>query len=189
MKVFQTSKYTSKQWKHDSIPTINMVVVELYNIKEKLTKLSQTSDSYTRTFAKRLMENIEERIPECGTKNKWYRLGHLIDPKYRGVILEEFGVYGVARDELVQYCAKFDTTPAASADDSNLAVVTGTNQASHEETGAEKLLKRRRLSTANTSRVTEIVSNVELELNTFEVLNVGKDDTENILESWKKHET
>ena len=99
--VLQTVKYASKQWEHDSIPTINMVVVELYNIKEKLTKLSQTSHSYTKTFAKRLMENIEQRIPEYGTKNKWYRLGHLIYPKYRGVILEEFGVYGVARDDLI----------------------------------------------------------------------------------------
>ena len=185
--VLQTVKYASKQWEHDSIPTINMVVVELYNIKEKLTKLSQTSDSYTKTFAKRLMENIEQRIPECGTKNKWYRLGHLIDPKYRGVILEEFGVYGVARDDLVRYCAKFDTTPALT-DAPNSAVVTDTNQASHEETGAEKLLKRRRLSTSNTSGVTEIVSNVELEFKTFEGLNVGKDDAENILEFWKKHE-
>ena len=122
-----------------------------------------------------LKNAFDKRYPECGARVKVYAVAHLLDPAYKGCVLEVYpGAYEAAREELLKYLKDFDKSPAPAAatiavpgddteidDDSNLSAV-------------ERLLKRRRISgdREESQPRTQSIPAPELELQTYEKLQV-----------------
>ena len=52
-------KNASKLWEGDLVPTIHLVVRELFNIRDKLSEQSKDSDEYVAEFATELAAQVE----------------------------------------------------------------------------------------------------------------------------------
>ena len=78
-------KSACKVWEADKNPTIQTVVPELYSIKDVLKRKIGDRERYVSVFAKELLKLMDQRFPDCGTRNKMNCVAHLLDPEYRGV--------------------------------------------------------------------------------------------------------
>ena len=101
-------KSACKVWEADKNPTIQTVIPELYNIKDVLKRKINHKERYMSVFAKELLKLMDQRFPDCGTRNKMNCVAHLLDPEYRGVILKEFGAFDIAVDDVKRMGAKYD---------------------------------------------------------------------------------
>ena len=83
-------KTMSDSLSSDVKPTIQNVIPMLVNLhgvladKQKMPLLTGTKQ-----FCKALAAEIEERLPKCGTDNKFRRLACLLNPVYRGQLLKK----------------------------------------------------------------------------------------------------
>ena len=148
-KALASIKKASKLWESETSPTLHLVVRELYNIRGVLRKLRSDENEGVAEFAEGLLKQVEKRFKNCGTKNIYYAMGNLLDPRYQGVILEEFpGRYEAAKKEVIKLCSKYDHVITHS---NTAGVVTGDTDVNIEDdddelSEAEKLRKRRRIS-------------------------------------------
>ena len=88
VKVLEPAKIASKQWETDITPTIHLVVREVFNMQGMLTKYEKSTDKYIASFAKELKNNVEKRFPKFATDTLIYSVAHLLDPEYKGAILQ-----------------------------------------------------------------------------------------------------
>ena len=172
-KALKFVKIASKKWQSDFVPTLPMVIVELYNMKHELKLLGKHPSSEVSIFARLLKQKIEERFPHCGTSVKLNRMAHYLDPKYRGAILHEFpGTYQQAREEVKLICSKYDhdqTSQIAEVQEDN------TDQEMEGLTFAEKLvMRKRRMSGDIVGGPSSKLSKVEVELQSYENMQVPK---------------
>ena len=82
--IFNSLKTATKVWEGDSMPTINQIIVQLWNINDVLTKYSKSTDKFLADFAKVFLDNVFTRFPQCGTNDELNCIAHLLDPKYQG---------------------------------------------------------------------------------------------------------
>ena len=82
--IFNSMKTATKVWEGDSMPTINQIIVQLWNINDVLTKYSKSTDKFLADFAKVFLDNVLKRFPQCGTNDELNCIAHLLDPKYQG---------------------------------------------------------------------------------------------------------
>ena len=77
------------------------------------------------------------RIPDCGTKNKLYSVGHYLDPYYRGIILKTYDKLHAVKKNIV------DTWECAATESNNNSEVNEENQDSNcdEDDPIEKLMR------------------------------------------------
>ena len=171
LKPFKTQ---TKIFETDTAPTIHKIVPGLFEISDQLRRML-LEEGIVSEFAGLLKNAFDKRYPECGARVKVYAVAHLLDPAYKGCVLEVYpGAYEAAREELLKYLKDFDKSPAPAAatiavpgddtemdDDSNLSAV-------------ERLLKRRRISgdREESQPRTQSIPAPELELQTYEKLQV-----------------
>ena len=89
-KVLEVFKITTKQWESDTSPTIHLVVKELWNISDVLSKYSNGPEESVKLISSTLKRLIETRFPSCGTNNNIYAIAHFLDPEFKGLILQQF---------------------------------------------------------------------------------------------------
>ena len=171
-------KIASKLWESETSPTLHLVVRELYNIRGVLRKLSNDENESVSEFAAGLLEQVEKRYKNCGTKNKFYCMGNLLDPRYQGVILEEFsGRYEAAKKEVIKLCSKYDPviTQTDASGDATSNANTNNDDDDDDLSEAEKLRKRRRISgdrSAPAQAPEPVVTRAERELRDYLQLQV-----------------
>ncbi|XP_065673845.1 uncharacterized protein LOC136090801 [Hydra vulgaris] len=71
--------------------TSHNVIPGLFDIQEKIKKLIRPNDKLTADFFSRLLSNLNYQFPDCGLRRKINALTHLLDPKFRGLLLTRFG--------------------------------------------------------------------------------------------------
>ena len=89
-----------------------------------------------------MRQQINNRIPDCGTKNNLYSVGHYLDPYYRGIILKTYNKLTSVKKNIV------DTWECVATESNNNSEVNEESPESNidEEDPIEKLLR------ADTSR-------------------------------------
>jgi len=184
-KALNPIKKATKIFEAENVPTIHQVIPELFEIHDVLSKLS-LEGGVVSEFARILKRSFERRFPDCGSRVQLYAVAHLLDPKNKGCVLEVYGgAYETARKTLLSLCQKFDKTsppdPGTAqdtepeGDDTNLSAV-------------EKLRKRRRISgDQGEIRPRSNIPAAELEIQTFEKLQVDPEDAKDLLKWWKAH--
>ena len=170
-KALNPLKKAIKVFEQDTVPTIHLVVPELFEIKEALTELA-SEERVVSEFAEIILRSFNNRFPDCGSRIQLYAVAHLIDPNNRGCVLELYpGAYETARAALLNLCKKYDKSPPQEQEP-------GTDDATVQEPVEEdnlsaleklRLRKRRRISGEQPS--TQIPA--ELEIQSYEKLQVG----------------
>jgi hypothetical protein len=119
VEVLKIPLYTTKMWEAEKTPTMNLVVSELYSMKERLRTLGKSSCRFKAEFARSLEESIEKRFPECGTNNKlrygmevlseilnnlffYSAICNYLDPSVKGIHLEELGKFDETKSLIVE---------------------------------------------------------------------------------------
>ena len=170
-------KIATKKFESDSVPTLHLVVPELYNIQDNLKKLTR-EPGVESEFASILLTSFEKRFPDCYARSKLYAVAHLLDPANKGCVLEVFdGAYEAARENLLQLLRKYDKdTPLTSRQEDLPDIYTVNDEEEENLTAVERLKKRRKLSgdqaeTQPRPRPRSIPA-AELELQTYKKLEV-----------------
>ena len=109
--VINLIKRATKSFEAENVPTIHLVVPELFEIHDALSELAK-DDGVVSEFAGILKRSFKRRFPDCGSRVELYAIAHLLDPKNKGCVLEVYhGAYETARESLLKICQKFDKTP------------------------------------------------------------------------------
>jgi len=78
----------------DKVPTMHRVIICLVNLGGFLARrsINMSLSEPIRLFATKMIEQVEARVPEGGTRIAPYRVAHLLHPKYRGVLMKQWNV-------------------------------------------------------------------------------------------------
>lgn len=139
-------------------------------------------------FAGLLQRSFDRRFPECGVRIMVYAVTHLVDPANKGCVLEVYPrAYEEARAELLEMLKKFDKAPHSATANNSLS---GDEEEDDSELSAvERLRKRRRVSGDQEESQPRIrtIPAPELEVQTFEKLQVDPEDAKDPLKWWRSH--
>ena len=104
VQVLQIPLKVTKMWEGEKYPTINLVVSELYGMKQRLLDLSTSSCRFTSQFTRELLLKIENRFPNCNYAafNFIPTIANYIDPAFKVVHIEALGVMEVTKDKILQ---------------------------------------------------------------------------------------
>ena len=184
----------SETFSSDQNLTLPYVVPKLYNLHLHLTSMvaKATNSGTTKDFAEALLENVELRIPKCGSQNFLYAVGNLFYPFYKGFILNQMDSYHSTlkkfiedNEEVVQ-----QNLPAANLDDDS--------EDDDDEFVTAEVLTQRAMRTAAAKHsqpssqafsavpFETAITPLKLELNQYMNLN-EKDSKVDILGWWKFH--
>ena len=143
--ILKPFKNATKVWEADTVPTINQVIPEIFNIRDELVKHTRSSVTYIKAFSKLLLKSLDQRYPKLGCDNHLFAIAHFLDPFYRGEILKQFGgMLAVTKAAIVQRVNILEDT---SSDQQSETVDHNSNEsvAGENISAAERLVKRRRL--------------------------------------------
>jgi len=188
-KALNPIKKATKLFEAENVPTVHIVVPELFEINDALRKLS-LEGGVVSEFASILKRSFEKRFPDCGSRVQLYAVAHLLDPKNKGCVLEVYGgAYETARKTLLNLCRKFDKTPRPdpSTDNADQDPVPEPEEEDANLSAVEKLRKRRRISGEEGEIQARNIPAAELEIQTFEKLQVDPEDAKDLLKWWKSH--
>ena len=78
----------SKCLSSDQGPTINLVILKIYNLKKRLDQIGNRIPLTVVTkVAEAILVRFENRFPDCGNKVIEYSMSHFLDPRYKGAII------------------------------------------------------------------------------------------------------
>lgn len=148
VKVLEPAKIASKQWEADSSPTMHLVVREVFNIQGVLKKYEKSTDKYIASFAKELKNNVDKRFPNFATDTLIYSVAHMLDPEYKGAILQviddDYNVYDKAKEEIFRLGSR-QNTELPNENETAIVVRTELEEISEDDlTPAQKLLSQKR---------------------------------------------
>ena len=169
LKVLQVPKQMTKSWEADLTPTLHLVITELYNAKDMLLKLSEDAEEnqHVRVFALKMVESLEKRFPCCGTEVMFHNIAHFLDPKMKGIVLQEFpGVYNKTRSEIVKLGKGLEQE--GFVNQSNIENNDNDTVNLNQYSGAERLLQMKRIRLTGSAEPNMRLSKVEIELQKFE---------------------
>ena len=139
-------KKATKLFEAENVPTIHLVVPELFEIHDALSELS-LEGGVVSEFAGILKRSFMRRFPDCGSRVQLYAVAHLLDPKNKGCVLEVYrGAYETAREKLLNLCQKYDKTPPQEPGTDVAAQDAEPEEEDINLSAVEKLRKRRRIS-------------------------------------------
>ncbi|XP_047141157.1 zinc finger BED domain-containing protein 4-like [Hydra vulgaris] len=165
----------------EKIPTSQRVVPGLFDIQENIKKLILPNDKITGDFVTKLLSNLNKRFPDCGSRQKNNALAHLLDPKFKGLLLTRFGQDDVALRDLKEI--------SIGKQPSNLIEnTTQTVSPKQDLSPAEQLLFEMMGQDSNASELyrSSKDSPFDIELEAYKRLGFP-DKNYNILEWWKIH--
>ena len=168
-------KKATKLFEAENVPTIHLVVPELFEIQDALSELSIGGEVVSE-FADILKMSFERRFPDCGSRVQLYAVAHLLDPRNKGCVLEVYrGAYETARETLLNLCQKFDKTPPQGPGTDAAVPDAGPEEEDSNLSAVEKLRKRRRISgdQGETRPRNRHIPAAELEIQSYEKLQVG----------------
>ena len=103
--IMLAAKEMSEFLSSDTTTTSDLALISLYNFIIYLERKKEELLSMT-DFIDRILFHLEKRIPKYGTGLALLRVGHLLNPRYRGAILKKLGLF----DQTVQELIENDTT-------------------------------------------------------------------------------
>ena len=181
------AKVTSKAWEGEKEPTIQAVIPELWNLKDVLTRKGSSRERYIAKFARDFQKLLEERFPDCGSKNLYNSTAHYLDPEYQGLILKQYrGAFEDAKEAIkriaIRYQAFPETAPVGqSAEDRP-------DQDQNENLSAAQRLKLSQAEAGDTSvQIENAASSVDVEMDKFEKMKINH--CSNILIWWRDNES
>lgn len=184
----------SETFSSDQNLTLPYVVPKLYNLHLHLQSMvaKVTNSGTTKDFAESLLENIEQRIPKCGSQNFFYAVGNLFHPFYKGFILHQMNSYHSTLTKFIEDNeeAVQQNLPAADLDEDSV-------DEDNEFVTAEVLTQRAMRNAAakhcqpssqafSAAPFESAITPLKLELNQYMNLN-EKDSKVDILGWWKFH--
>ena len=167
-------KRATKLFEAENVPTIHLVVPELFEIHDALSELAKEGGVVSE-FAGILKRSFKRRFPDCGSRVELYAIAHLLDPKNKGCVLEVYhGAYETARESLLKICQKFDKTPPQDPGTDVPDQDAGQEEEDIGLSAVEKLRKRRRISgdQGETRPRNRDIPAAELEIQSYEKLQV-----------------
>ena len=168
-------KMATELFEAENVPTIHLIVPELFEIYDALHKLS-LEVGVVSEFASLLKSSFEKRFPDCGSRVQLYAVAHLLDPKNKGCVLEVYvGAYEDARETLLHLCQKYDKSPPSDPGAEVPVTDVGPEEDDSNLSAVEKLRKRQRISgdQGEGRPRTRHIPAAELEIQTYEKLQVS----------------
>ena len=92
----------TKMWEGEVYPTMNLVVSELFEMKEKLKSQVAAHCIFTSHFAEVLLKKIERRFPHCASSDIIPAMANYLDPAFKGVHIENLGMMELTRNEILR---------------------------------------------------------------------------------------
>ena len=78
----------SKCLSSDQGPTINLVILKIYNLQKRLDQIGNRIPLTVVTkVAETILVRFENRFPNCGNKVSEYSMSHFLDRRYKGAII------------------------------------------------------------------------------------------------------
>ena len=72
----------------DQGPTINLVILKIYNLKKRLDQIcNRIPLDVVTEVAEVIVVKFENRFLDCGNKVIEYSISHFLDPRYKGAII------------------------------------------------------------------------------------------------------
>lgn len=188
-KALRALKVATKIFESDTEPTVHKVIPELFEISDQLERLTKEGGLVSE-MADLLQSSFVERFPECLVRVKLYAVAHFLDPANKGCVLEVYrDAYEEARQELLKMLKLYDKTPPPTLADNPLAETDEDLEEDSNLSAVERLRKRRRVSgdQEESQARTRSIPAPELEIQTFEKLQINPEDAKNSLKWWKAH--
>ena len=102
--VLEPCEHTTKVWESETEPTMSRVAEEVYNLSEKLKKgvgadqrgwmlNSNAEKDPVLRFSEELLKRVEVRFPSYGLEEDLIAWGHLLNPKFKGILLKKTGLF------------------------------------------------------------------------------------------------
>ena len=172
--VLEVMKDATKVLEAEKTPTMNRVVERLYTIKEKLTEFVKPGNKRSViTFAKALMNRMEQRFPNIGTDIFVRCAANYIDPRYKGGHFDSVGKLESTKAEME---VKYPNTEENIDNFDNIEDDVNKSPTSKMRT---KLKIKKSQDTSETKLRKEMID--------YETYSYARKD-EDVLEWWKKHQ-
>ena len=181
-------KVTCKKWEADKEPTLQLIIPELWNIKDVLERKINDRERYVSSLAKELKKLIVSRFKGWGTDNLLTSMAHYIDPEFQGLILKQFrGSFMKTRAEIAKIAAKYDIQNDAPLLEENVRRDSDENENHHLSAAQRLKLSQSRATAADTEGSSDRVkSRIEVELDKYEAMKITH--CSNILMFWKENQ-
>ena len=147
----------TKVWEGEVYPTMNLVVSELYEMKEKLKIHVAAHCIFTSHFAEVLMKKIEKRFPNCASSDFIPSIANYLDPAFKDVHVENLDKMEVTRNEILRRWSYLDKQADGVENEAVEAV--NIDEESNEVDPTRKLLKARKASCEASNRGTSQLQN------------------------------
>jgi adenylate kinase len=176
VEVLEVMKEATKVLEAEKTPTMNLVIERIFTIKEKLEEFSKPgSKRNVATFAKALLERMEQRFPNLGTDIFVRCVANYIDPRYKGGHLEmEHKLEETKQEMEVKYHEKKENEEGMEKENSE------------KEANLSPTSKMRKKLKDKKDQSNE-ETNLKKEMNRYESYSYASKE-ENVLKWWKRHE-
>ena len=130
---------------------------------------------------------MEERFPDCGSRNLYNSTAHYLDPEYQGLILKQFpGAYERAKEEIRRNALRYQAFPEPAPVGPSAEDRPDPDQ--NENLSAAQRLKISQAEAGDTEiRIENAASNVDLEMDKFEKMKINH--CSNLLIWWRDNES
>lgn len=132
-------------------PTMQHVIVQVYNTSQSLKNLDDPEASVARELAGHLLEGLEHHFPNFGVDISEHCIAHMLDPVYKGVLLHKLNRFQETKTLLLS----METGNGSIGDDNSLD-----NQEEEEPSYSEVVL-RDYLANAPPNKLSELAEELE----------------------------
>ena len=183
-KILKPLDKVTKVWESESQPTMSSVGEEVFNLTQDLKDiLDEAEDEMTTRYARSLLESLERRFPQWGMESDPAAWGNLLNPRLKGLLLTEQGIYQETVDRLQAW---IETKPDIDSSDNKSA----TPEVRTEEEPGNKLTPMEKLKKKRFGNTSDFVNTVEMDLKKeLAIYHQLPEPTkgQNILQFWKEN--
>ena len=183
IQILEKMKVATKKFEADKVPTMHLVVKELFNLVSDLEDLSLSGENaYTKEIAGRLLEKVQMRYPNYGTDHMLPKLAHYLDPEVKGLILHEVNEFNSTKEEIKRLSRKYHKTPIVEIQTDDTEDTSDGTESDSNLTATQRL-KRRKMDESVTPTNLPTLTPIEVEMAAYESLVDDWTDKSDIL-SW-----
>ena len=182
MKVLKPLKTATKLLESESEPTINRLAEIVFDEEERLKEFirSEVSDDVTKHFARNLLADLRQRFPNHGLDCLASCYGNFLDPRLKGIHLEEIGELHDYVEGITRNISTYDVEKEGQDDESDVSDV------NENLTPTEKLLRKKNPAQNQEVKSKSVIA-AEKEIETYRNLPPCPQD-QSVLLWWKSHQ-
>ena len=151
--ILKQFKIATKKLEGDKVVTSTEVLPQLFDLKEMLQQTQDSTVLYVRQFGMSLLNSLERRFPQGGTTNSLVCIAHYLDPRWHGLVLDEYPGSLNRTKESIREMLSSETVAIRVIDEDELHLDVNENVDDVPAIGMARLKKKRNASGLNSSVV------------------------------------